>query len=63
MVNIRNCIQSGRLTWFGHVERMDECSWVKKCREIVVREGEDIGELGEDIGGEINLGWCCMRSS
>ena len=35
LVSIRNCIQSGR-RWFGHVERMDKDSWVKKSREIVV---------------------------
>ena len=22
--------------WFGHVEKMDKDSWVKKCREMVV---------------------------
>ena len=36
LISIRNCIQRGRLRWFGHVERMDRDSWVKKCREIVV---------------------------
>lgn len=34
--SIRNCIRTGRLRWFGHVERRDDDSWVKKCREIVV---------------------------
>ena len=36
LVSTGNCIQKGRLMWFGHLERMDKDSYVKKCREIVV---------------------------
>ena len=35
LVSIRKCTQSGRL-WFGHGERLDKDSWVKKCREVAV---------------------------
>ena len=42
-VIIRNCIQRGRLRWFGHVEGVDKDSWVKKLREIVV---EGLGGWG-----------------
>ena len=36
LVSIRNCIQRGRLRWFGHVERMGTDSLVKMCRETAV---------------------------
>ena len=36
LANIRDCVQSRRLRWFGHVERMDDANWVKKSREITV---------------------------
>ena len=36
LANIRDCLQSRRLRWFGHVERMDDANWVKKSREITV---------------------------
>ena len=36
MVSIRKCIKRGRLRWFGHVERMDKDSGVKKGRKVVV---------------------------
>ena len=39
-------IQRGRLKLFGHIERMDKDSWVKKCREIIV------GHWGGGGGGE-----------
>ena len=29
-------LQKRRLSWFGHVERMDDNSWVKRSRQIVV---------------------------
>ena len=39
LVSIRNYKQRHMLRWFGHVERMDKDSWVKKCKEIVVEVG------------------------
>ena len=36
LVAIRDCVQRGRLRWFGHVERMNDDNWVKKSREIAV---------------------------
>ena len=29
-------IQRGRLSWFGHVDRKDENTWVKKCTRMTV---------------------------
>ena len=36
LAKIRDCVQSRRLRWFGHVERMEDVNWVKRSREIVV---------------------------
>lgn len=36
LANICDCIQSCRLRWFGHVERMEDVNWVKKSREFMV---------------------------
>ena len=36
LVAIRDCVQRGRLRWFGYVERMNDDNWVKKSREIAV---------------------------
>ena len=36
LVAIRDCVQRGRLRWFGHVERMNNDNWLKKLREIAV---------------------------
>ena len=29
-------MQSGRIYWFGHIERMDVSVWVSKCRVVEV---------------------------
>ena len=29
-------MQRGRLRWFGHVERMEDNNWVKRCRVMEV---------------------------
>lgn len=34
--NIRDVVQTRRLRWFGHLERMEEDNWVSKCRGMVV---------------------------
>ena len=34
--SITTCIQNRRLSWFGHVERSPETSWINKCRQINV---------------------------
>ena len=36
LISIRNCIQRCRLWWFGHVERMNNDSYVKKCVKVIV---------------------------
>ncbi len=36
LAKISDCVQSRRLRWFGHVERMQDDNWVKKSREIKV---------------------------
>ena len=33
---IRSVVQRSRLRWFGHVERMKDDNWVKKCRNLEV---------------------------
>lgn len=40
---IRSVVQHGCLRWFGHIERMEDNNWVKRCR---VMEGE--GNRGRD---------------
>ena len=39
--SISTCLQNRRLSWFGHVERSPETSWINKCRQIHVP-----GEVG-----------------
>ncbi len=34
---IRCSVQERRLRWYGHVMRMEDCSWVKKCQEFQVK--------------------------
>ena len=41
LVSVRALIQSRRLSWFGHVERMDDDNWVSKCRSYAV-EGRSV---------------------
>jgi len=36
---VNDVVRRGRLRWFGHLERMDEGSWVSACRNLNV-EGE-----------------------
>ena len=36
LLPVRNVIQRNRLRWFGHVERMDNDNWVKKCMTLEV---------------------------
>ena len=36
LVSVRDLIQTKRLRWFGHVERMDVDNWVSKCRSYKV---------------------------
>ena len=33
---IRTVMQRGRLRWFGHVERIEDNNWVKRCRVMEV---------------------------
>lgn len=30
--SFRECLQDGRLQWFGQVERMEESAWCRICR-------------------------------
>ena len=34
--SIRELMQHRRLRWYGHVERMQDDNWVKRCRSIAV---------------------------
>ena len=43
---IRNVIQSRRLRWFGHVERMDNNNWVQRCMQLQVEGQRSKGRLG-----------------
>ncbi|XP_057298413.1 uncharacterized protein LOC130629284 [Hydractinia symbiolongicarpus] len=33
---IKDVIQIRRLNWLGHLERMEENNWVRKCRDLIV---------------------------
>ena len=35
---VLNVVRRGRLRWFGHFERKEECDWVSACRNIKVLE-------------------------
>ena len=48
-VSIRNCIQRGRLRRFEHLERIDNDSWAKKCKQIVVE--------GHGVSGRPQMTW------
>ena len=47
LVSIQRSRLRSRLRWFGHVERIDKDSLVKRCRKIAV-EG-----LGEEVDHQI----------
>jgi hypothetical protein len=36
IVSVSERVRQGRLRWFGHVERKDECDWVSACRDLSV---------------------------
>jgi len=36
IVDITSLLQQNRLRWYGHVLRMDDNDWVKKCMEYEV---------------------------
>ena len=68
-VNIRNFIQRDKLRWFGHVERMNNDSWLKQCREIVVKHRAnlsvlntalpDSGQSKVEVSYQVNLSHPC----
>ena len=33
---VLNVVRRGRLRWFGHVQRKEECDWMSACRDIKV---------------------------
>ena len=49
MDGVLEVVRSGRLRWFGHVERMDAGNWVSDCR------GLDVG--GHRGKGRPNITW------
>ncbi|XP_057295443.1 uncharacterized protein LOC130623915 [Hydractinia symbiolongicarpus] len=36
LCRIKDFIQIRRLNWLGHLERMEEDNWVRKCRDLIV---------------------------
>jgi hypothetical protein len=40
---IGNVVRRNRLRWFGHVERMEDENWVKKCTTLAVAGSRPIG--------------------
>ncbi|XP_057304317.1 uncharacterized protein LOC130641512 isoform X1 [Hydractinia symbiolongicarpus] len=36
LCRIKDVIQIRRLNWLGHLERMEEDNWVRKCRDLIV---------------------------
>ena len=40
---VRRIVQRNRLRWFGHVMRMDNDNWVKKCMTLEVYGRRDPG--------------------
>ena len=37
--SVDSVVSSGRLRWFGHVERKETNDWVSKCRNLEVEGG------------------------
>ena len=38
-------MQQRRLRWYGHVERMEDDNWVKRCRSLSVEGKRERGRL------------------
>ena len=43
LLPVRRVVQRNRLRWFGHVIRMDNDNWVKKCMTLKVNGRRDPG--------------------
>ena len=43
LLPVRRVVQRNRLSWFGHVVRMDNDNWVKKCMTLEVNRRRDPG--------------------
>ena len=43
LLPVRRVVQRNRLRWFGHVVRMDNDNWVKKCMTLKVNGRRDPG--------------------
>ena len=44
LLPVRRVVQRNRLPWFGHVVRMDNDNWVKKCMTLEVNGRRDPGK-------------------
>ena len=49
LLPVRRVVQCNRLRWFGHVVRMDNGNWVKKCMTLKGNGRRDPGKP-EDLG-------------
>jgi hypothetical protein len=50
--SVSDVIKRGRLKWFGHMERKEDCDWVKACQwiEVNVKRGRGRGrKRGESV--------------
>ena len=45
LLPVRSIVQRNRLCWFGHIVRMDNDNWVKKCMTLEVYGRRDPGRL------------------
>ena len=51
---IGDSIRRRRLRWCGHVERKDECQWVKRVRKLRVDRRRPVGRLKKTWSDNIN---------
>ena len=50
LLPVRRIVQRNRLRWFGHVVRMDNDNWVKKCMTLEVYGRRDPGRPKKNLG-------------
>ena len=56
--SIGDSLQKRRLSWFGHVERMDDNNWVKRSSQFVVVGNHGRGPTTNDMGSGCLHGSC-----